>query len=127
MIPVYQTDFGCGRGNCLQACIASILELPLEDVPHFSLEEEWREARDNFLKQFDLYMIEVDAEACRKIGHHLYGYHIIAGPAPGQPYDGLWHAVVGYNGEIVHDPHPKSRGLEKEVQWDIFVSRMEER
>jgi hypothetical protein len=34
MIPVYQTP-GHPVGNCLQACIASVLELPIEEVPDF--------------------------------------------------------------------------------------------
>ena len=38
MIPVYQTKFGRLKGNCLQAAFASVLELPLEEVPNFS---EW--------------------------------------------------------------------------------------
>jgi hypothetical protein len=35
VIPVYQ-DPAHPQGNCLQAAIASVLELPLEDVPDFA-------------------------------------------------------------------------------------------
>lgn len=35
MIPVDQTTFGNGTGNCFQACLASILELKLDEVPNF--------------------------------------------------------------------------------------------
>lgn len=35
MNKVYQTIVDKGHGNCMQAVIASLLELPLEEVPHF--------------------------------------------------------------------------------------------
>lgn len=35
MKPVDQTVFGEGKGNCFAACVASILEIPLEEVPNF--------------------------------------------------------------------------------------------
>ncbi len=37
MIPTYQTKFGNGNGNCLLACVASILERPLDSIPDFTL------------------------------------------------------------------------------------------
>lgn len=35
MKPVHQTNFQRGTGNCFAACLASILEMPLEEVPNF--------------------------------------------------------------------------------------------
>lgn len=35
MKKVYQTIVDENKGNCMQAAIASLLELPLEEVPHF--------------------------------------------------------------------------------------------
>ena len=37
MIPVQQTSFCKGQGNCLLACVASILERPLESIPDFTM------------------------------------------------------------------------------------------
>jgi hypothetical protein len=37
MKPVYQSKFGTGQGNCLQAAVASILECGIEDVPDFNM------------------------------------------------------------------------------------------
>lgn len=37
MIPVQQTRFGNGQGNCLLACVASILDRPLESIPDFTM------------------------------------------------------------------------------------------
>lgn len=36
-------------------------------------------------------------------------YHEISGPSPRG--NGVYHAVVGRNGEVVHDPHPSRAGL----------------
>lgn len=48
MIKVYQTIFDRRKGNCMQAAVASILELPLEDVPHFILQKGWYDTMDTF-------------------------------------------------------------------------------
>lgn len=37
MTPVQQTRFGKGQGNCLLACVASILDRSLESIPDFNL------------------------------------------------------------------------------------------
>jgi len=37
MIPVMQTRFGGGQGNCLLAAVASILHRSLESIPDFAL------------------------------------------------------------------------------------------
>ena len=54
MVRVYQTKFGAGNsnkpGNCLQAVIASLLELKLEDVPHFMEHGDmWAKVHDDFI------------------------------------------------------------------------------
>lgn len=36
MTPVDQTEFGPFRGNCLSACVASLLDLPISEVPTFT-------------------------------------------------------------------------------------------
>ena len=37
MMPVMQTKFGRGQGNCLLAAVASILHRPLEAIPDFAV------------------------------------------------------------------------------------------
>ena len=56
MKPVYQTIFGKTNGNCFAACIASILEMDLEDVPHFCRGDnpEWMFDLNEWLYQFGL-------------------------------------------------------------------------
>lgn len=39
MKPVYQQIINADRGDCMSACIASLLELPIEEVPKWQAEE----------------------------------------------------------------------------------------
>lgn len=51
MIKVYQTIVDKGHGNCMQAAIASLFELPLEKVPHFLECKNWFETFYNFVRE----------------------------------------------------------------------------
>lgn len=108
MKPIDQTVFSTPeqklKGNCLQACLASIFELPLEKVPHFAeMGSVWYEQMWEWLKKFGLMPICVP----KSRGRLVFGYSIGNGPGP----RGFQHAVVCYNNEIVHDPHPSKAGL----------------
>lgn len=119
MIPVMQTNFD--GGNCLSACLASILELPLADVvdttppadtegwSQWNLVIEWLRGRGLTLWPMDgtlLRLVETYAGP-RLQPHPPCAHYIGSGPSPrGSDY----HAVVMYQGEIVHDPHP-GKGL----------------
>jgi hypothetical protein len=37
MKPIHQTKFEAGNGNCLLACVASVLERPIASIPDFNL------------------------------------------------------------------------------------------
>jgi hypothetical protein len=52
MIPVYQTIFNNVNGNCWAAVWASLLHLPLEQVPNFVEQENDHDALCAFLKNF---------------------------------------------------------------------------
>ena len=70
MIKIYQTIVDRGHGNCMQAAIASLLELPLEEVPHF-LEHGhmWFEVFYEFLKK--------NGYEYRRMLHNYNQYRII--------------------------------------------------
>ena len=121
MIPVQQTIFGKDQGNCFQACLASIFELPLDRVPHVILEEDWEAALEDWLIQFNLYYILAEIPQCRAADWWPEGYHLIGGTCS----TGVYHSVVGYKGEMVWDPHPLQPGLEVEETWRIFARRFE--
>jgi len=107
------------RGNCVQTCLASLLGLPLSEVPHFYDTDEpaevqhvktneWLAARGwlrmwvewNWLESG---WITVPPEALV----------IVSGKSP----RGYWHHVVIGKivdkwWKLVHDPHPSQMGLE---------------
>ena len=101
---------GVQYGDCMRACIASILDLPIATVPHFLRDAEgepaafWNGVYDFIDARGYIYL-----PGYMKPMPNFDGYHIIGGPSPRG--NGLLHAVVGLNGQIVFDPHPSRAGL----------------
>jgi hypothetical protein len=100
--PIDQTTYGILDGNCFSACIASILEISLRDVPHFlgprqPWFSQWLAGRGlrASLYQSDTYM--------------PWGFSIAGGPSA--RFAGRMHACVAFDGVVVHDPHPSRDGL----------------
>jgi hypothetical protein len=121
MKPVKQEITTGNRGDCLSACLASLLELKIGDVPKFRRDygpyAMMPAARAWLRQNFGLSLIRIDL---RRVDFENLGVApgqlCIAGgrsPAPG----GLYHAVIGRIAgdggcfETVHDPHPAGRGL----------------
>lgn len=102
MRPVDQTTYGPNNGNCFSACLASILEIPLEEIPLF-LGARW----NGFLPWL----------AGRGLSASLYpsgvyvppGYSIAGGRS--LRFAGRNHACVARDGVVVHDPHFSRDGL----------------
>jgi hypothetical protein len=148
MIPVDQTRLnspGANRpeeppGNCFSACIASILELRLSEVPD-ELEfwtprahprHSWvlyEQRMNSWLRDRGLIMLISPYAGCRYFGANesLDLYCVISGSSPRYPD---WkHAVVGnirggQEARIVHDPHPSRAGLlgrQEDWQYELFV------
>ena len=130
MKPVKQTTFGDGSdgtesGNCMAAAIASILELPLEEVPNFCQHKDWYQRLCDWLRPRGYAYLEMVVQEDMRAPdfdwtpYHVstLGYHLIVGPAA----RGLMHVVVGYAGRTVHDPHPSSAGLLEHHFIGVFV------
>ncbi len=132
MKKVYQTktgineDTGEMHGNCYAACMASIFELSLDEVPDIDPNLEWSEwlaEWNQWLGQRGLYTISMCADdyVMRRHGWPK-GWSI--GTVPSTRGD--WtHAVVCFDGMIVHDPHPSETALGAEhdlIAHDIFIS-----
>lgn len=106
MTPVKQTIFGNLKGNCFPACIASILDLPLPDVPHFcdNNNQNWYvdTAAWSDSRNLTFFMLEYGPdleEFLYKIPYH----YIVSGPSPRGAF---MHCTVGFQGRLIHDPHP---------------------
>lgn len=135
MKPVDQTIFGDGsdgqpHGDCFRACVASILELLIGDVPHFVEDgskpgKHWIFELAAWLRLRGLAYIEAPADAPSIYGMlHVAKVHYIAmGPAA----RGFGHATVELDGDLVHDPHPSRAGLLKPERFGFFVALHPER
>ena len=111
-------------GDCQRAVIASLLDLPIQDVPHFMQltnddPVDYWELLQKFLRGKGYAYLAVPS----KSGATFFGavdeliYHEISGPSPRG--NGTFHAVVGCNGHIVFDPHPSNTGLAGDpAEWE---------
>ncbi|MGW1744576.1 hypothetical protein ACWCRD_02950 [Streptomyces sp. NPDC002092] len=96
-------------GNCLQAAVASLLDLQLDEVPHFIEHDDWEER----LRDFCL----------------AHGYrpllrppttHVPYGMAWGPSERGVRHAVVWVDDSMAWDPHPSRAGLLRVTELIAF-------
>lgn len=122
MKPIQQTIFVSPHGNCLQACVASIFELELDQVPNFVDDKNWLYALQEFCAIFGVFPYIVDLrnrDPGIQFGYEGKWFSIVTGKSPRGPY---LHAVVSYNGKIIHDPYPGGDGkLGDLVDEIVFV------
>lgn len=104
---------GVQYGDCQRACIASLLDIPIADVPHFLRDADgdaelfWDGVYDFVeARGFEYVPMQVNHQQDLTTAQ---GFHIIGGPSPRG--GGLLHAVVGKDGAIYFDPHPSKDGL----------------
>lgn len=128
MIPVNQTIFYDPNpdsigGNCFQACVASIFELPLDEVPHFcssQTDDSWFLQFDSWCERnYNLQPILLKAPFTPNGTFFGEGYGLRCGHSP----RGCLHSVVILDGNIVHDPYPESTGLVDHIDDIFFVVR----
>jgi hypothetical protein len=119
VIPQTQSRVG-KRGRCFNACLASILELPETEVPDFDVPRPGERGIDydgnieRWLAKRGLRYRRVPTTVTP------VGYHTIEGKSP----RGGQHAIVGFNGKPVHDPHPQDgtgRGLVSVSHYGVLL------
>ena len=118
MKPVDQSTFG-NIGNCLSACVASIFEISISDVPNFCCIKEHPQYDRNWFTALADFMIPFGYKPRRRV-HPPDGYSIINGNGP----RGSRHSCVAFDGKIVHDPHPDKTGLLNITDY-IMVEKIE--
>lgn len=121
MIPVFQTILGPERGNCFAACLASILEVPLETVPGHDgcdtgRDEEWRAIYTDFLNGLGFGWFDARLNPDDPV--ELKGFLLGVVRFPGSPST---HAVVLKDGEIVHDPIPGSPAIKQGLPVQVVT------
>ena len=126
MIPLYQDVFTAHNGNCFQACIASIFEIPLNAVPHFCGNDNGNWASDSQKWLFEHYGLGILAAMPFECGDGSWAkllfdrgvLHLIVGKSPRGDF---WHCCVGKSGARVHDPFPGGAGVMAEERWEFFI------
>lgn len=108
----------CGQcsqhGDCASAVIASLLDLPLSEVPFFvEANHGWWWWLEEWLDKRGLELEHVERE------------NLPAGPVycEGKSPRGFMHAVVwegGPNGKVVHDPHPSRAGVAEPLRFKVI-------
>lgn len=119
MIPVDQTKFvgevppgnPQDAGNCFQACVASLLELRLEEVPHFVAMDAWWDEFQEWLEKLGMRAVSLDHDIPGALG-------VMSGWSP----RGDWlHSVVSRGDRLVHDPHPSRDGIDDKPEGYIYL------
>lgn len=110
MKPIMQTAFG-SNGNCFSACLASIFELPIENVPNFFKvaghdETLWWAAVRDWLRPLGFGVMSLQLSD-QSLLAAFEGWLIVCGESS----RGIQHATIWRNGKLIHDPHPSQCGL----------------
>jgi hypothetical protein len=107
------------KGNCVAACVATLLDIPLEQVPHFvefgialgdsddvhdiSAGNNWWSMLLGFMAGKGLWPVHLDSLDHAERGEVVF----VAGKSP----RGVTHQVLYRDGELWHDPHPSRAGV----------------
>ncbi len=103
-------------GDCMKACIASLLDLPYWEVPHFyesGTDEGFDKSLREFLSSQGLGLLDVGYVNWLEdeIPRFLLGQRNIFHLLSGETERGTYHSVVACDGHMIHDPHPTGSGL----------------
>lgn len=115
------------RGNCFQACVASIFELPLEEVPDFCSIPRWEKWLETWLAERGFAYLEArldtDEPAIYPIPKGVIC--VVSGHTDRHPT--RLHSVVagtagnGVTWDFLHDPHPAGTFLTRATLLMVFL------
>lgn len=121
MIPVFQTIVDKDNGDCMRACIASLLEFDINQVPNFTL---FKPEFQNYIFTTYMYILGWNytgfmkyqtndiSELLKEDSINRFFYTSVKSKL----YKDRWHAVImDMNGIIVHDPNPSKLYLNENV------------
>jgi hypothetical protein len=104
------------NGNCLQACIASLLDMPIDDVPHFADHRgsDWFDKMNEWLIKQGYWVLVISGWDNEFTPH---GYCIANGISP----RGVMHSVIAKDGKVYFDPHPSDDGISEIDSYWLLV------
>lgn len=108
-------DLTQSKGNCFQACLASLFELPIDEVPHFMVHGHlWFDCLQEWLEPMGYYALDIQYSPF--MAEWIKGYWIATGVAK----RGILHSVIYLDEHLVHDPHPSCVGIESVQSATVF-------
>ena len=106
------------QGNCMSACIASLMGITIDDVPNFfeisNNDKEWWIELRKWLATHHFGIMTINFE--QGWAERFNGYLIVSGISQRD----IFHATIWKNGKMVHDPHSSKSGIKKPEQIDII-------
>lgn len=114
MIPVKQRTVHQGYGDCFAACLASLLELPIEAVPSDTSSSHWNTVT-GFLEQFGLDI------TCHNSGGPIWSDSPWIAFVKSQNYEGVTHAIIMKGSCVLFDPSTKTRHKKGKVMSSTTV------
>lgn len=121
MKPVMQTALGLD-GNCFAACLASLFDLGIDDLPNFVAQQRERDGSDwavpvrEWLRARGFGIVMIGLNGDESVLRELGGFYIVSG----QSVPGVWHATLWSGGRLVHDPHPSQCGIRSPEVVDLL-------
>lgn len=131
-IDVRQDNFDPGKGNALQAAVASIFGLTLQDVPNFIEMPNGYEAE---IKDFcyqggnlaNKIPITIDIYTRKEYQQHIGALCLLRGKSPRGDFGHVIVARFTSSGfDFVHDPHHENSMLDRSENfgWCMFFSEL---
>jgi len=109
-----QTILDDTNGNCLAACISSLLDANIDDVPN-PQKDWWHEVNKWLLENHACEMMNITFNE-----NHMPSIPMIAvGDSPNYP--GKKHAVLWKNKKMIFDPSPNDKGLNGKPEYYIVL------
>ena len=121
MKPVNQTILNSENGDCMRACVASVLEWPLNSVPNFMEDgpDHFNDRLDEWAGKHGITILDVRIEDEAAFLRAFRNTYLIAfGQSPRFDCN---HAVVYKGNKMVHDPHPSKEGIKDLQGVSLFV------
>jgi hypothetical protein len=101
------------EGDCWRCCVAAVLQIPWNRVPHFNkISNHLTADTQRWLNKKGYVLVGGKITFPRWHGDEKANLPVIAcGPTPRSRGIGKHHAVVMVDDKIVYDPHPSEAGL----------------
>eukprot|EP01134_Creolimax_fragrantissima_P000580 CFRG0580T1 len=125
----YQTEFEAEKGNALQACVATILNVPMNEVPNFIMEPDYWASMLSHAKtqQYTLIKVPLTAEGRLPFATGEGALCIVRGTSPRGSHGHVVVGAVATDGtriDLIHDPFPNGGepclALQPTAVWAAF-------